>query len=667
VTIGIDADKVPAPRHVASILAGALAGTGGWLVGTTSSLSMPLVLLCLLAAVTVTAALDQLLGVLGRRWAGLRPRHRQAVSLPVAVTSVLWLSSAGLALATDPPPPLPDGRCPHPVELRILTSPQLLRSVRELADAYEAWTAGDHGCPRASSYVYAVEPETAVTALGSGWGGTVPREVGPRPDLWLPDSADDVDAALAAAEGAHGDLIDLRADVVGSSPLVLAVAQSVADDAGVRREGLTWMDLLRAAQDAGWAPVRPDPELTLAGELVAAALYGTVDDEAEATARAREIEPRIAQALGDGGYPFHDQESFLCHYRQNGATSTALLIPEQAMVRFNRGDRRDGDGDGDCMAPGGAAGAGLTERLQAFYPADTLTLDYLAVTPVWLGGADTRQARAAADLHRWLTSPPGQGALIDLGLRPPGRELDDRDPLTDAYGVLPAAIPVHETSRPPGPEEVDQARRAHRAAQRPGVVLLALDASGSMSDPVDGQDARYDLARRGIEQAFQLLGEEDQVGLWVFPDRGTGRELVPIARADEPHRGTPRVQVAVEAMAAVAPGGATPLYRTIVDGVAAVGPIGGQVRALVVLTDGENWEPESSRDPATADALEGIGRDAGVRVFVVALGEASCLDDALAGVTRRTGGACIQAEFDGLAGQLVDLFGVLWSGQSDGS
>ena len=83
-------------------------------------------------------------------------------------------------------------------------------------------------------------------------------------------------------------------------------------------------------------------------------------------------------------------------------------------------------------------------------------------------------------------------------------------------------------------------------------------------------------------------------------------------------------------------------HPAILAGIQAVGAGG----VLVMLTDGANNVDEVSLDQA------GQG---GVRVMVLAFGEASCTTQALVDVTNRTGGSCRQASVDTLRADLTEL------------
>jgi Ca-activated chloride channel homolog len=643
----IDENKL-GPRHLVAVLAGSVACATVWLTAdrpTTFPQWIVLVMVAAAAGFATTAIAGWLLGWLRSRGWVRRRRHRVAL-LPVLSAAVaLGLASAVAAVLVRPAPAV--ASCEYAVQLRILSAPSRLAVASELAGAYQQWTAtANGGCPTVDPYVYAADPDVAVESLGGGWASAL-RDVGPRPDVWLPETTAQVEAVRQAMLGADVNLDQLTDQVIGSSPMVLAVAGSqVPDEVAGDRQDLTWQELLGAADTAGWALVRPDPAASVAGELAITALHRGPD----AAARAREIEQRIALALDEGGYPLGDTDALLCRHRQrepDGAAGTALLVPEQAMVRYNRGDPLGGP----C-----AGGAAPAEPLSAFYPTDTLTIEQPVAIPRWQEPARP-QARAAEAFLRWLQSDPdGVGAVVGSGLRVDGLALTgEHAPLTREFGAIPEAIPPGQTRRPAAPDDTEAAHAVYDAVQRPGRVLLALDLSGSMAEPVDGDRTRYQVAHRGVEASLRQLGDQDEFGIWVFRDTGFGP---PEGASGALFRSGSQAAEAVAALDGLQPDGGTPLYRTILAGVDAIGRDADLVTGLVVLTDGEDTDD----DPDAEADLAALDRDAGVRVFVVAIGEASCRVEAIARATSRTGGECIQADFDTLEDQLAGLFGVLWSG-----
>lgn len=529
--------------------------------------------------------------------------------------------------------------CERPAAVRVLTSQEQLDAVRELADAYESATAAaNHGCPTAELYVFAARPDDAREAIGSGWSNDALGQIGPRPDVWLPDSTADVDAARDAAARFAVPVPIAEQRVVAASPVVLGVpAAALPDDLAERRAELTWKQLWDEVVRRGWDVLRPDPSVSGAGALATTVLYDRTKADAPG---ARAIEQRIERSLDAGGFPLGDSTELLCRKRAGDPHRAAVLTTEQALVRFNQGlgcglDQGPPDRD---------------QALVAFYPADTVGADHPLVRLGWDTTAATATA-AVRDLEGWLGRDDGKRALVRSALRPPPL-FDVADPLTDRFG---AHAGVAFERRPPPPDTVRTTLLRYSQARRPGRVLLAMDVSGSMQTLADGRQTRFQVASAGVGRALDLMSGRDEFGLRVFPNT---RDIVPLGRADVPIAGVPRAKAAVDALAQVKPGGDTPLLQTIAGGVddAARG-LDEQIAGLVVLTDGNDT---SGVDPAGVDALV---RGKGVRVFVIAIGEASCGAFGLRDITAHTGGACYDAATGSIGDILQDLFGLLWGGE----
>ncbi|MFI5910738.1 substrate-binding domain-containing protein [Dactylosporangium sp. NPDC051541] len=530
--------------------------------------------------------------------------------------------------------------CPRPAGVRVLTSQEQLDAVRQLADAYESATAAaGHGCPAAELYVYAARPADARDAIGSGWTNDALGQIGPRPDVWLPDSTADVDAARDAAAKFAVPVPIAEQRVIAASPIVLGVpAAAVPGDLADRREDLTWKQLWDEVARRGWDVLRPDPAVSGAGALATTVLYDRTHLDGPA---ARTVEQRIERSLDAGGFPLGDSTELLCRKRAEDPHRAAVLTTEQALVRYNQGL--------GCGFDQGPPGTG--DSLVAFYPTDTVGADHPLVRLGWDTTAATTTA-AVKDLESWLGRDEGKRALVRAALRPPPL-FDVAEPLTERFGAHAGVV---FERRPPPPDTIRTTLRRYSQARRPGRVLLAMDVSGSMQTLAGGRQTRFQIATAGVGKALDLMSGRDEFGLRVFP--GAGPDIVALGRADVPVDGVPRAKAAVDGLAKVKPGGDTPLLPTIADGVrdAAAGK-DEQIAGLVVLTDGSDT---SGVDPASIDAQV---RGKGVRVFVIAIGEASCGAFALRDITAHTGGACYDAAPDAIGDILQDLFGLLWGGE----
>ncbi|GAA3192795.1 substrate-binding domain-containing protein [Dactylosporangium siamense] len=574
------------------------------------------------AGILATGLFERLLAWAGFGWAFLRRRTRMR-TVVVAATACALAVAAGLVIpvAYETLHRYLYG-CPQPAAVRVMTSVEQLAAARRVAGAYEVATAEQHhGCPTADLYVYGAGPTESRAAVASGWLNDALQRIGPRADVWLPDSTLDVSAAVAASArfGVAVPIAEQRS--IAYSPIVLAAPTALPGDQQWRQ---LWAEIGRL----GWDVVRPDPAVSSAGVLATAALYASLGAP---VAAARDVEQRLEAALDRGRYPLGTSQDLLCH----GGTA-AVITTEQAVVRYNQG-----------------LGCGPPERpLLVQYPNDTISEDHPFVRLAWDGVAATTTA-AAAGFGAWLGSDDGRRELVRAGLRPTGL-FAVGDPLTEQFGAHAGAV---FDRRAPQPKAVEDALRLYERAHRPGRVLLALDASGSMQAGVDrAGTTRFQLASRGVTGALDLMSDRDEFGLRIFPADGRGagtRELLPIGPA------AGRKQAAADAMAAVRPAGGTPLLQAILDGARDVGASpGDRIASLVVLTDGNDT---SGRSPSEVDAQV---RGRGVRVFVVAIGEASCGTLALRDVTAHTGGGCYDAGLDTLDDVLVALFGLLWGGDT---
>src|SRR5690606_25427515 len=133
----------------------------------------------------------------------------------------------------------------------------------------------------------------------------------------------------------------------------------------------------------------------------------------------------------------------------------------------------------------------------------------------------------------------------------------------------------------------------------------------------------------GVESSLTLMRDQDEFGLLVFPDGpdGTGtRTAVPVGARDDLVDGRRRVEAVTAALNTISVGGNTPLYAAIVSGLAlaAEGEYDSEpLRALVVLTDGVNTVDGVTAGDVIGAAQSELVRDKGVRVYVIAIGEAS--------------------------------------------
>jgi hypothetical protein len=598
-------------------------------------------------AVLVALSLDRLLVVSTAGWALVRRlrwpvRRRLLVTLMVACSLLIGVGFAATNVWFRVDRQI--NGCPEPTELRLLTTVAGLAPSRTLAADFEQATLSS-GCRTVSVYVYAADPARALDALAGGWSIDAVRDLGPRPDVWLPDSRSQQDDLVAriSANASPTPIAESRS--IARSPIVVGIAQAATDGLTAPRDGLSWSNLRLAVAGLSGGLVRPDPDTSPVGAIATTALYADLRPaDGEST---RKVEVAIDRALDTGGYPLGDDLGLLCRQRETHAP-TAIVVSEQSLVRFNAGDPL---GEG-CPVP---ASVPAKDMLLAYYPSATPSLDHPFVRLRWKAGAPTHpqpQSGAATRLGQWLGTDDGKRALLSVGLRPPGYQISE--PLTNALGVLPGAL---FDQRAQDATALARAKVLYEDARRPGRVLLALDTSGSMKQLTPAGDTRLTVAENGITESLSLMGSTDEFGLWTFPADASGhgvRDRVPIRAGG----GTARQVATRHALAGVGPTGGTPLFATIAQGVRTVGAAStDRISALVVLTDGE--DTTSAMTPRQVH--DAVQRQR-VRVFVVAVGEANCANAVLADVTAVTGGHCYPATFDTINATLSQIFTVLWDG-----
>jgi Mg-chelatase subunit ChlD len=541
----------------------------------------------------------------------------------VVLGLVVWPRTPSVAAAVG---------CPEPREVRVLTSADGLEPMREVAGAYERTTRDGQHCAAVHLYVYAgsatgAGPKATTAALAGGWDGdgrTDPlRDIGPRPDVWLPESTADVTAVVQAA-GSYGRRSPvLDATPLGASPVVLGVFAG-AGKVAIPTGPISWSALLVLAEKQDWDLVRPDPENSTTGAVATLATYASEAGgnlrhlaDGEVVGRVRRAEQRIRAGLDGGGDPADvTSTGLLCVQRLAPGHHAAIITSEQALTRYAAG------------LPLSAGCGGAAVRPRVVRPTDTVYLDHPLVRFTW---TNATAAAGAGAFRGWLMTDAGRAALSAQGLGPP----------------LPP-----DRAPPVAPDDLKIVLRQHKQVQAPARVLLVVDTSGSMNDDVAGTTStRFQVVTAGVREALDEMGKRDEFGLWVFPgNTSTGhQQLTAIGRGDLGRR-----QAAAAALVRLRPVGNTPLYRSIDDAASVVGSRGGLIPAVVVLTDGEDTVSN-----LTAKAVGTAIKGRPARVYILAVGEARCGGGPLADIA---GQRCFEADFTNVRQTLAQLLGTLWGG-----
>jgi len=126
-------------------------------------------------------------------------------------------------------------------------------------------------------------------------------------------------------------------------------------------------------------------------------------------------------------------------------------------------------------------------------------------------------------------------------------------------------------------------------------VLLVIDKSGSMADPVGGGLSRLDLAKEAAYQAIQGLSDGDTVGVAFFSDSAQW------SLAPQP---VPSADSIAQALGVVQSDGGTSIRSGLQLAQASIAALDGDVRHVILLSDGQ--DPQSSRDIAQAFANQRV-------------------------------------------------------------
>lgn len=575
---------------------------------------------------------------------------RRGTRIGVAIGGGLVLLVAlALALPLGSSPD-PEAVCRPPLELRVLSSPEGYPAVRDAAAAFADRERDSTGCRLIHPTVYQATTDAALRGFrqAAGWArpatGTAPgaagascpgvggsaedrddpiagvtpgRDIGPRPDVWLPDSTSDVDRARCVASVSAVDLG--RPTSVAWSPLVLGVFQGTGDQYFSDRDD--WETLNRNVGSAGVDLVRPNPATSSAGLLHTVSMYEALDDV-----------PDLEQSMMTETLPLSDSTDLLCHLASTpypDRAGPAVLVSETSLLNYNLGTLPD--------CPAGER-PGTNTALQAHYPSNTPALDHPFVDLTWTDepGSQSRTDAIAA-FRQWLLTDEGQRTLAGAGLRPV-RDVTpdpDRNPLERPGSGAREDVP--SPARQPDISRVREVLEVYADAHAPGRVAFLVDVSLSMS-----ANGSLEAAKGLIGSSLSLMGGKDQAALTTVPrTTGDSAELNPLVPVGTPSSGT-EIRATLGGMTAQRNGVA--LYDAIDQELSLLAANPGPAKqTLVVLTGGEDVHQGRPLSVQTVDDL--IARyqhNRAATVQVVAFSPATCGGD-LGRLAATLGGRCISS------------------------
>jgi Ca-activated chloride channel family protein len=476
----------------------------------------------------------------------------------------------------------------------------------------------------------------AEAALARGWDESLD---GPRPDVWSPAASTWVGLLredLIKAD--RPDITPATSPSVTSTPLVLAMPQPMAEALGWPKAAIGWSDLLRLAQDPhGWA-AKGHPEwgrFTLGKtnpNLSTSGLAATVGAFVAATGRSSDLTERdladpaiTAFVAGVESSVVHYGDTTLTYLSNLQAADdagralsyvSAVAVEEKSVLDYDAGNPTGNPATLGQHAP-------PRVPLVAVYPKEgTLESDspYVVLTEPWV---DSVRRDAAAAFLTYLRSGDAQQRFAQAGFRAYDGSATD---VTKASSMLLADQPKLVLTAP-APAVLAGVRAKWEQVRKRARVLLLLDVSGSMDEPVPGASGtRLDLAKAAARSAVASFAPDDEVGLWIFttdlPEPGeVYQQLVPV----EPvAKGRAALERSLDSLSAQQ---GTPLYSAIrkayADMTQAADP--SRINAVVVLTDGHNEYPEDTDLDGLVRDLTNGSTESPVRIFSIAYGSDSDL------------------------------------------
>ncbi|MGA5699084.1 caspase, EACC1-associated type [Peterkaempfera bronchialis] len=573
-----------------------------------------------------------------------RPRWRRLLGIALSLALLAAGGATGYAL-TRP------GTCPPPLELRMLTAPEEVGPLSGIADSYERSPANHQDirdardCRTTHLTVYGAGLDAIAQAFSdpAAWntpGSDAFTQVGPQPDLWIPQSSAERLYVVQRVPGSYDGLLGTGISVAGSRP-VLAVSDSVRAALRLGPSGTTvkWSTLRDRWLGLKDPPVllRPNPTVSGTGLVHTLGLYRDPDGDAGALAL-EDSEPLIPdgeigrlerQVIGQGRSA-QDGYWALCELRRGyerdrAYGSAAALVSQRELDAMEAGDPL---GD-QCPDAVDSVRQDPGRRLDRYWLRGVPDLDYPLVPVVWPGAADTEQRQAAVRRFRdWLTGPAGSARIAQAGYGGSGDGPPDQ---LSAGGV--------------------DTRLARYSRAHPNLRLLVLfDVSGSM-----GEEGRMEEARRSVEAALRRLADSDVYGLTTFPtghDPAAAHEVVPLGAAVPDAFTLPAPPLAGTREA--------DLYTVLghaLDRLDAFDHDGRQ-SAVLLVTDGD-WligATEEERASARKKLTQRLAAT-GVPLIVASMRPYGCAREAAALAGASVGGTCVAS--DSMATRLPQLVAAL--------
>jgi Ca-activated chloride channel family protein len=468
-----------------------------------------------------------------------------------------------------------------------------------------------------SQHISACDGPITVNATAYGSGESMQAILnGGKPDIWSP--AGNVWLTLLNQQWQQqygSQLIGTSANENPSllkSPVVIAMWKPMAQALGWPAKALGWADIAQlSTSTGGWAAYghpewgdfkfgHTNPDDSNSG------LDAVIAENYAAANKQRGLSSTDVQSTSTREFVANVESSIIHYGEDTGAFASemfrkgpdylsAAVMYESLVVEANEGQ----------FGP-------LPYPVVAIYPKEgTFYSDHpcAILNASWVTPAQQEAARVFRD---YLLAPAQQQKALRYGFRPGNNA--SRAPIDQAHGVDPVQ-PATLLQVPEAPV-VNAIENAWKQQRRKVDVMLIIDHSGSMNEPVGGA-TKIVSARQGLSEFVNLLGDLDDVGLTEFSDQEQVLSaLSPVG---------PKRQQILNAISGISAAGNTRLFDTIADQFQQVQAFASRhIKAIVVLTDGED-DASTLKLPQLLQRITPGGANAGegIKVFTIAYGDAS--------------------------------------------
>lgn len=234
---------------------------------------------------------------------------------------------------------------------------------------------------------------------------------------------------------------------------------------------------------------------------------------------------------------------------------------------------------------------------------------YAVLNAPWV---DDEQRAAAETFRDYLLATEQQQRALEFGFRPADPDIPIGAPIETANGVDPQQ--PQTLLSVPDADVIGAIRESWGENKKRVDVMVVLDVSGSMAD-----ENRLENAKVALNSFIGQLAEEDGLGVTIF--NSTATELSPMSPIG------PKREELLNRIGGLFPQGGTRLIDTVSEVYTQLNtePPGERIRAIVVLSDGDDTDSSGSTD-MLVNQLQSNTEGDSIKVFTIAYGTGTDVD-----------------------------------------